>query len=137
MKTIVLLVFLCSLTAHCYAQIDQQKLLYVKKSEKYRKMKNRGTGLSAVGTVLFIGGIVTLSKVTYVYNSVGTATVASGNPGQGALMILGGMAGLGVGIPFWMVGAHNQRKYEKKYQNFSVHFNAAPQNKGFTLTYRF
>lgn len=137
MKTIVLLVFLFSISAHCYAQVDQQKLLYVKKSEKFRKMKNRGTGLAVVGTILFIAGIVTLSNVTYAYNSSGVATATSGKPEQGALMFLGGVAGLGAGIPLWVVGAHNQRKYEKKYQNLSVRINAAPQNRGLTLTYRF
>lgn len=137
MKIIVLLVFLFSLTANCYAQVDPQKLLYVKKSEKYRKMKNTGRGLAVVGSILFIAGVVTLSNVTYVYNSSGAATVASGNPEQGVLMFLGGMAGLGAGIPLWIVGGHQQGKYEAKMNSLSLRINANPQNKGLTFTYRF
>lgn len=135
MKTIVLLVFLFSISAHCYAQVDQQKLLYVQKSEKYRKMKNTGRILTVLGSVLFVTSIVTA------VNSVNTTTTGTStqtsNGEYAPWAYLGGVAGLGAGIPLWIVGGYQQRKYEAKLQNLSVRINAAPQNRGLTLTYRF
>ncbi len=136
MKTLVLILLLFSMSFVCYSQVDPQKMAYVKKSEKYRKMKNTGRVLTVLGGVLFVSGIVTLSKSSIIYNSNGTQSTI-GNPGLGALEYLGGVAGLGAGIPLWIIGGHNQKKYDAKLQNLSVRFNATPQHKGLTLTYRF
>ena len=112
-----------------------QKLLYAK-AEKYRRMKGKGASLTILGGVLFIVGAATLSNASYYYNANGTTT-SSGSANTGAAALLIGMGALGAGIPLWIVGAHNERKYEKKLQGLSFRFNANPQGKGLLLTYRF
>lgn len=136
MKIAVLLCFFLCLSAQCYAQIDQQKMLYLQKSEKYRKMKNTGRVLTVIGGALWVYGVVTIVNSVNTTNG-GTSTSSNGDAQNGALAYLGGIAGLGAGIPLWIVGGYNQRKYEGKLQNLSVRINASPQNKGLTLTYRF
>ena len=137
MKIVVLLSFILCLSAQCYAQIDQQKMLYLQKSEKYRKMKNTGRVLTVIGGGLWIYGVVTIVNSINTSNNGGTTTSSSGDLQNGSLAWLGGIAGMGAGIPLWIIGGHNQRKYEDKLQNVSIRFNASPQNKGLTLTYRF
>lgn len=139
MKIAVLIGFILCLSAQCYAQIDRQKLLYLQKSEKYRKMKNTGRALTVVGGAVWIYGIVTLVKSANAqYNNGGTPTSSSNKDAQnGSLAYLAGTAGLGAGIPLWIIGANNQKKYENKLQNLSIRFDVNPQNKGLTLTYRF
>jgi hypothetical protein len=57
--------------------------------------------------------------------------------GTGAVLFVGGCVSLGVGIPLWIVGGVQQKKYSAKPQQLSVRINATPQNQGLTLTYRF
>ena len=137
MKIVILLGFILCLSAQCYAQIDQQKMLYLQKSEKYRKMKNTGRVLTVIGGGLWIYGVVTIVNSINTSNNGGTTTSSSGDLQNGSLAWLGGIAGMGAGIPLWIIGGHNQRKYEDKLQNISLRINASPQNKGLTLTYRF
>ena len=99
-------------------------------------MKNTGRALTVIGGVLFVTGIVTLANNIKAYNN-GSPTYSPADTRKGYLEYLGGIAGLGAGIPLWAVGGHNQRKYEDKLQNLSVRFNASPQNKGFAIIYRF
>ncbi len=135
MKIILLVVFLLSLSVHCYAQADPQKMLYIQKAEKYRKMKNTGTVLTVVGGVLFVTGLVTLVNAsTSTYSST---QPTSGDIRNGFYAYIGGAAALGSGIPLWIVGANQQGKYEAKAQNLSVRINANPRQRGLTLTYRF
>ena len=91
------------------------------------------------GGVLFVVGVVTLSNASYNtnYNGGYSNTSTTGNPEAGALAFLFGMGGLGAGIPLWIVGAHQQRKYNAKLQGLSFRFNMNPQGKGLTLSYRF
>jgi hypothetical protein len=134
MKTTLLVIFLFSFTAHCYAQVDPQKMLYLQKAEKYRKMKNTGTVLTVAGGILFVTGLVTLVNAST--NNTSSQTTA-GDVRNGFYAYVGGAAALGSGIPLWIVGSYKQEKYEAKAQNLSVRINANPQNKGLTLIYRF
>jgi len=122
-------------------KVNRDKLFYAGKAEKYRKRKNTGATLTVLGGVLFVVGVATLANSSYntYYNgSTGTTTNSTtGNPEAGSLALLFGMGGLGAGIPLWIVGAHQQRKYEAKLQNLSFRFNLNPGGKGLTLSYRF
>jgi hypothetical protein len=116
------------------------KLFYAGKVEKYRKMKGTGATLTVVGGILLVVGIATLVNATsssYTNSYGSTQTSTSGNAGAGAVAYLLGVAGLGAGIPLWIVGAHQQRKYSKRLEGFTLRFNVNPQNKGVTVACRF
>jgi uncharacterized membrane-anchored protein len=132
MKTTALLVFLFSFTAHCYAQLDPQKMLYLQESERYRKMKNTGTVLTVVGGILFATGFVTIVNTTTSYSQTSSSDLE-----YGFYAYVGGAACLGAGIPLWIVGGNKQRKYAAKSQGLTVRLNANPTQKGLTFTYRF
>ena len=87
--------------------------------------------VTVLGGVLYVVGYATLSNAT-TYSSG-----SSNNVGTGVVAYLLGVAGLGAGIPLWIVGGHQHRKYNKKLEGLSFRFNMNPQRKGLTLAYRF
>ena len=116
------------------------KLFYAGKVEKYRKMKGTGATLTVVGGILLVVGIATLVNATsnsYTNSYGSTQTSTSGNAAAGAVAYLLGLGGLGAGIPLWIVGAHQQRKYSKRLEGFTLRFNVTPQGRGITLARRF
>lgn len=137
MKKFILLVLVAaSLLAS--AQMDDQKLFSLKKSEKYRKMKSTGIGLTVVGGVLAIVGIAKMSNATYATNpNTGQQTTNDPNANQGALFFLAGAASLGVGIPFTIIGSINHKRYSKRLENMTLNLNLSPLNQGIGLTYKF
>jgi hypothetical protein len=139
MKLLILLSFLLVISLQAYSQMDPEKALYIAKSEKYRKMKGTGAALTVTGGILAIVGLVTLSnaETTTTSNGYGQQTQTSGNVGAGAAAWIFGNIGLGAGIPLWIVGKNNERKYVQKLENMSVSFNTSPQRTGLTLRYRF
>ncbi len=120
---------------------DKDKMFYAGKAEKYKRLKNTGMLLSIAGGVLAVVGVSkindSVSNSTY-YNGTYYNNSNSNSGGEtGALLFLGGVAGLGAGIPLWIVGAHAQHKYERKLEGIGVRLNINQQNKGLTLSYRF
>jgi hypothetical protein len=140
MKTLSILAALVFFSLSCGAQIDEDKALYMRKAEKYRKMKNTGQLLTFGGSAMMVIGLVMISNATSTttYNSYGQTTTSSGNVGGGlALYLLGGCS-VGAGVPLWIVGGINKGRYERKLQQtMTVGINAAPQNRGLVLRYRF
>ena len=123
------------LSPHPSVTTGDDKLFNAGKVEKYRKLKNTGATLTVVGGVLFVVGVsMLLNSTTTYYNG---QTSSSSNAGTGAIAYVLGVAGLGTGIPLWIVGAHQQRKYTKKLEGVTLRFNLHPQGQGITFAYRF
>ena len=101
-------------------------------------MKNTGRTLTILGGAAWIVGIVTAanSTITTTNNGYGTQTSTTGNPQQAAIELIVGTAGLGAGIPLWIVGSHNERKYDRL-QTLTITPYAIPRQQGLTLCYRF
>jgi hypothetical protein len=140
MKTLTFLVFLVIFSLQAVAQLDQSKLLYAQRAEKYSRMKNTGATLTVAGSILLVVGVITLSNSSITTTSTSGGpyqTTTTGNPGLGALAFLGGAVGLGVGIPFWIVGAKKQKRNERLFEQVSVRFNLTPQKQALSLTFRF
>jgi hypothetical protein len=137
MKLLLLLSFFLFTVISSFAQHDPDKLFYFAKAEKYRRMKNAGTALAVGGTVLTVVGLVTLANSTDSNGTMGSAASDVGDIVIGAAVYLMGLGSLGAGIPLWVVGAHNERKYNRKLEDISVKFHVAPQRSGLTFTYRF
>ena len=139
MKFIVLFFFLSFLASKTYAQIDSERMVYAAKMEKYRRMRHTGATLTVTGGILVIVGVVTLinSSVDTYSNGSTTKTTTTGNPVAGAAAYLLGVAGLGSGIPLWIVGGHQYKKYERKLLDVHVGFNLNRNETGLKLTCRF
>jgi hypothetical protein len=140
MKIVTLLTFLVFTALQSFAQHEPDKLLYMAKVEKYRKMKNTGGVLTMGGGVLLIGGLVTLmnsSTTTTSYSGGSPQTSSTGNAAGGFVAYLVGTACVGAGIPLWIVGGNNHRKYSRKLESVSVNLNVDPQKNGLTLSCRF
>jgi hypothetical protein len=137
-KRLLALVFIFSLVSHAYAQLDSEKLFYLQKAEKYRRMKNTGATLTVVGAAAFIYGVVVASNssTTYTYQNGNTYTHTEGNPGMAAACILLGSGGLGAGIPLWIVGNHAEDKYKKKLAGVALNLKFYENNAGLGVSWR-
>ena len=140
MKHILLALFLLCFTFAGYSQRNPDQLFYAQKAEHYAKLKNTGTQLTVVGGILLVIGVVVLSNSSINQTQVGNGpvqTTTTGNPVTGALAFLGGAAGLGSGIPLWVVGANKEKKYMRKVESLSLKMNITPQTSGVALAFRF
>lgn len=133
MKLLLLLSFFLFTVISSFAQHDPDKLFYFAKAEKYRRMKNTGTVLTVAGSILTVVGVVTLLNHAEPLSGTGDEDEIL----AGAAAYLIGLGSLGAGIPLWIVGAHNERKYNRKLEDISVKLIVAPQRSGLTFTYRF
>lgn len=134
-KIVIICTILGLLNSRLCAQQNPEpieKIDYAAQVEKYRKMRNGGAVLTVLGSVLTVVGTVTF------YNSMNLFEESSESGMEtGAICALAGYASLGAGIPLWIVGGVQHKKYSAKLQQISVRINATPQSQGLTLTYRF
>lgn len=139
MKTLTILTAFLLFSISSFAQIDEEKALYMQKFEKYRRMKNTGQVLTFGGSAMMVIGIVMISnaaETTYTNSYGQTTSTGSGVGGGLAMYLLGGCA-VGAGVPLWIVGGINKGRYERKLQTVSLTFNTSPQNRGLGIRYRF
>ena len=129
MKAIVILLAgIVSFSA--MGQMDPQKLQYLKKVEKYRRVRNLGLVMVIAGTTMGAVGFSRLIKST------------SANPASDEDVILwvAGAPFFSAGIPLSIIGHNNMKKYEKRLQTnsgLSLNFQLAPHRQGLVFTYRF
>jgi hypothetical protein len=130
------IVLLCSIlgmvSGRTFAQ-NSDNIDYIKKVEKYRRIKIAGTTLTALGSVLFVVGTITI------YNSSAEDLfyTESKSTDAGVACFFAGNIALAGGIPLWIIGANNQNKYSKLAQQVNVRINASPKQSTLSLTYRF
>jgi TRAP-type uncharacterized transport system fused permease subunit len=133
MKATVILIVLVALSFSSFAQFNQQQQSYVLKIGRYNKMKRAGALMIVAGVAAGVVGVSTMSS-----------GAASNNNGQanskfltGFVLTVSSFPLLGMGIPFTIVGASGSKKYQRKLEGLSVHFNMAPQNQGIGISYKF
>lgn len=111
------------------AQYRNDSTEYVVKIQKYRDMRTVGTLMAVAGTGLFIAGLVIMEENLWWGSDQEFR--------NGSAVFLHGCAGLGAGIPLWIVGAHLHRKYSEKLKTLSLNFSAGASYRGLTIRYRF
>jgi len=110
------------------AQYKNDSTEYVIKIQKYHNMRTGGTILTVAGTGLFIAGMLVMEENLW-----------DDDQGfeNGAVMFVLGSMSLGAGIPLWIVGAHQHKKYSEKLKGLSLNLNARASYQGLTIRYRF
>jgi hypothetical protein len=131
-KIVLLCCILGMLTGPTFAQ-NSNNIDYVNKVEKYRRMKIAGTTLTVLGSVLFVAGTITILNST----AEDLFYTESKSTDAGVACFFAGNIALAGGIPLWIIGAKNQKKYSKLAQQLNVKINGAPRQPTLTLTYRF
>ena len=116
------------ITVASQAQYRNDSTEYVVKIKKYHNMRTAGTLLTIAGTGMFVAGLVTM---------VDNVWYSDQKFENGFLIYMLGGVSLGAGIPLWIVGAHNHKKYSEKLRALSLNFNAGASYRGLTLRYRF
>ena len=140
MKTLVICILFVVVTIQSYAQrADPETLFIHHKIEKYGRMKNTGRLLTVGGGALFGIGMVMASNVTTEMDAYGNTRTTGGNPGGAVACILLGGAGLGAGIPLWIVGSHAEDKYRAKLIKGTVSLNLKANRSatGLAITWKF
>jgi hypothetical protein len=118
-----------------FAQENSQKLLYANKLRQYTSMKRAGATLTLTGIVCIVVGLYKGNNPP-VYTGPGKAPSSLTN--EVIILMAGGIACTGTGIPLWTIGGYNQQKYQKKLlQNIYLQFSRGHQYKGLTLVYWF
>ena len=84
-------------------------------------MRGVGAVFTVVGSIVLVSGVITMA------NSAGV---------DGMGLFAGGFVTLGAGIPLWIIGGVNYKKYSRR-QELSVKLNTNQNSRGLTLTYRF
>ena len=110
------------------AQYKNDSTQYVIKIQKYRDMRTIGTLLTVAGTGLFVAGLVTMA------NNVWGDDQKFEN---GFVVYLLGGISLGAGIPLWIVGAYQHKKYSEKLKGLSLNLQVRTAYQGLTVRYRF
>lgn len=132
------LFFLVSTLA--YAQANKNEVLYSKKVVTFNKMRRIGIVTTILGSVANIVGVITISnsKVITNYDAYGyPQSVTTGTPLTGLVEVLAGSTALSAGIPLWIIGGINHKKYERKLNGVTLNFNISPAKAGLKFTYRF
>ena len=128
-------IFLCAcllvLVFQSYAQQMDERLFYLEKVEKYRRLKTAGVFLSVAGSIALVVVGVRLSEDDFYYYHSDEDDYAM------ALTAVAGVSALGAGIPLWIVGGYNQSKYNEKMKRVSIGMRIDSGSKGLSLTYRF
>ena len=128
MKLFIALFLMVLITVASQAQYRNDSTTYVIKIQKYHDMRTLGTLLTIAGTGMFVAGLMTMAD-----NLWGDDQKFE----NGLVVYVLGVASLGAGIPLWIVGAHNHKKYSEKLRALSLNFNAGASYRGITLRYRF
>jgi hypothetical protein len=138
-RTIILCILVALMGQHAVAQQKQPqdsrslKLDYVGKIEKYRKMRGAGAALTVIGSILSVAGTVTaMNNMDFFIDDGDDSAYAAGT-----ICALAGYGMLGAGIPLWIVGGVQHKKYSTKLQELSIKINATPQSQGLALNFRF
>lgn len=137
MKLPATLILVVLMVTPLFAQEAIDQVVITQKVEKYKKMKDTGAMLSVGGSVLTLVGFITMlnSSISTIESPAGNVTTETrGYPGMGTALFLLGHAGLGAGIPLYVVGKNNERKYNGMLQGVSLKFNVNPRAAGLSLS---
>jgi hypothetical protein len=117
-------------------QIDEK--FYKHRVEKFKRIKNYGVGLTALGGVaLLVGLAMTASDENDGQTFNSGYNQQSDDVKAGEVITVGSFFLLAPGIPLWIIGGKGESKYNQKQKAVSVRANMDFQQRGVALSYRF
>ena len=120
-KSVIILSVALLFAAPVLAQHKRDTVAYAEKIKQARGLRNLGATLTILGGVIMGAGIITAQN----------SSLDSGAGLAGA-----GLLTTAIGIPIWIVGGVNHRRYTKRSQ-IIARFKIDPSQRGIVLTYRF
>ncbi|HYG40025.1 MAG TPA: hypothetical protein VD908_15465 [Cytophagales bacterium] len=133
---IVFGLFLLMSQTEAFAQIDSQKLLYLKKVESYKRMKNTGFIMTGIGVVTTAVGVSIIAQEERNYNN-NSSKFDEDRVVTGILCAVLGIPITAGGLVLGLIGTHKVNRYRDKLDNLSLNFRYAPSQKGIVLKYTF
>jgi uncharacterized membrane protein len=133
--TAILILTLFSLSS--LAQVNNEKVVYQLKIDKYKRMKSAGIVMIVAGSLATVIGVSNISSATYTINQYGQRTTNDPSAITGVLLVLGGAGLLGAGIPLTIIGSKQSKKYQRKFDALTIHLNLNPQQQGLAFSYNF
>ncbi|MBL3654746.1 hypothetical protein [Fulvivirga sediminis] len=126
------------------AQFDENQLTYLRKVEKYGRLKRTGMAMAIGGAVMTTAGVALINQADWVdSNSNGyggsSNTVTTDDP-EGVVGVLFTIVGVPLtitGVVLAIVGNSKEKKYEQKLDRISAGYYRKHGASGLTLTYRF
>jgi hypothetical protein len=104
-----------------FAQYNGDTKSYSAKAQTALETKKAGATITIVGALALATGLIAVNS----------------NLDTGAAIGMGGLVATGIGLPIWIVGSVNHKKYTRKAQAMTVQVKATPHQSGLTFTYRF
>lgn len=119
-----------------FAQVEEQRLFYARKADKFKRMKSIGSVLLVAGAVIGGVGLGKLENAPTTYNpNTGQTTYTTNEGALGALMFTGGLGMVGAGIPLTIIGTKKYRQYEEKLRSVTLNINPRPGQYQVALTF--
>jgi lysylphosphatidylglycerol synthetase-like protein (DUF2156 family) len=142
MKRISFFILLILFSIGSFAQLNDQKVSYQLKIDKYKRMKSTGIVMVVAGSIATVVGISNISNAEYTTSTnpyTGATQRTTNDPAAvtGALLVLGGAGLLGGGIPLTIIGSKKSQQYQRRLDALSIHLNLNLQQQGLALSYKF
>ena len=118
----IILAAIMLFTTSVFAQQSPDTTVYTKKIMQAAETKRTGA------TITILGGIALVT---------GMLIAQSSDLNTGAGIGLAGLVTTGIGIPIWIIGGANHRKYTKRAQALTVQLSPDPHQRGLSLKFRF
>src|SRR6267154_2555659 len=127
--TLALVAFSLKLAAQTNVPVlSSDRLLYAQKVEKFKRMKTTGILMTGAGAILLVVGISNLASVDYTsYSSSGQSPANDPKYTSGLLMLIGGEACLGGGIPLAIIGSKQSKKWQRKLDGLTFNLKLSPK----------
>jgi hypothetical protein len=118
----VILIFAAILlSVRIFAQYNSNTESYSAKAQTALATKKAGATITILGALALATGLI----------------AANNNLDTGAAIGMGGLVATGIGLPIWIAGSVNHKKYTRKAHTLTVQVKATARQSGLTLTYRF
>lgn len=118
--------------------VSGDKLFYAQKVVKYKRMKTIGPVMTVAGAILVVVGISNMMSAEYQTNPYTMQRTSNDSKAaSGSLMFIGGAGLIGGGIPLTIIGAKKSKKWQSKLDGLTFNYKLAPNQQGFTLSYKF
>lgn len=139
MKKYVISAFMLCSVFQSYAQQMDEKLFYKQRIEKFKRIKQVGVGLTAIGGVALFVGVALTAKDNHdnVSTNPNYSPPEDDGLSRGEITTIGSLFLIGPGVPLWIIGEKGESRYNKKLRAVSIRTNMNQAQVAMTLTYRF